>query len=662
MARVDTVRLEIEANVANFKKEIEKIPGMTKVEAAKMAADFGKGWKKAERSAKKAMDASKKHTSMAIEAIGSSIDRTMSELGGVFGDIGGKFFTLTESAFQVQNAIGGIQGVAVAAAGAFAGTTLALGYAVGAAYEFIKSTDEMRESLEDFAGVEPIPDETLSALDDFQQASDALEVTWTRFQILIAGDVAPTMVYLANTLVGVIVKIRELTDAAAKARAIVMDSFLGRLLEPIVAPAWLEATTFAMDYFAETGEKAASTIVKLGDGHEKASKSVDAYAEAEKRAYEALEFSKKAMDEVIDAEEDLLKIRKQVTSDLQTQQEKIIENAAIQLAAIQAIEAKIGETQETIEAKGEVEARQTREQTALEIAAYGERNDAFVASIQEMVAAEDEAHQKRVAQMQEILTLSSLLVSSATAWTSTITSMSQDRLSTIEDEAQATKDAFQEWKNAKFEEIDTALAAGDISSAQADKERDNLRELAADKRETMQDELKFMRKNAKKEFNLQKSLAVAEAVMKAAVAYQSLLIGFSVGPGSGLAAVAGAFLGSTAPLLANLASINAMQPPSFPTGGLVGSRVSGSPDHVMIGAQRDEGIVSRRGMAALGEDGLDAINAGRGAGGSTIILQLDRRTIASAVVSLIGSSSQVSAALDARSGTIAGRAPVYGSG
>lgn len=742
MPRVDAVSLEINANVAKFKQELEKLPGMTKKEAAKVARELSSGWKKAERAAKKSMKASQRSTTLAIEAIGSSIDRTMSELGGVFGDIGGKFFTLTESALQVQNAIGGLRGTAVAVGGAFSGATLAIGYAVGAAFEFVRSTDEMRESLEAFSGVDPVPASTLADLDAFTRSSDALEATWLRFKVLIAGEVSPALVHLSNTLVGVIGSYEEMRNT--------IDVILGpaiRFSEVVTTwPFMLVAAGVEMLGFADAGAQAASEITRLSDAQDEAAKSLTAMqalqrsaigasedlrysaeglegaelkrakaiAEAKKQASDAIAADKESAilanallditlrqieadysaarakedsaqatqaaaeaarekaqadaealaqaKSIEDAEASLVAIREKATEHLETRADAAIEAAQKEIDALDAVEKKLGRNFETEEARAEIRAALAHELGEIERSEIEQTmalEDVWLKQKQANNDVEIMLHQEKMERLSETLTATQAAVNAVTAWTSLLTDWSEQHMASLEAEAQEIKDAHKDWKQSKMEEIDAALAAGAINSTEAKEEKDRIRELSQKKREAMQDDLDVLRKGAKKEFRLQKSLAISEATMKALVAYQAMVIAFQfMGAGAPIAAAAATLV----PLAAGIAEINAMKAPSFPTGGLVSSRTPGSPDHMMISAQPDEGIVTRRGMAMLGEDGLDALNTGRGIGGTTIRLELDRRTIASAVVSLVNSSSEVAAALDARSGTIAGRALVYGSG
>ena len=123
----------------------------------------------------------------------------------------------------------------------------------------------------------------------------------------------------------------------------------------------------------------------------------------------------------------------------------------------------------------------------------------------------------------------------------------------------------------------------------------------------------------------QKALALTAASINTALA---VINAFATAPniimGAVLAVVAGA-AGAVA-----IASIAAEQPPSFHSGGILrASDVRGATmDSVMVRAKPGEGVLSTSGVAAAGgPDGVDALNAGRGSGGTTVnVIRFGTRT------------------------------------
>lgn len=159
---------------------------------------------------------------------------------------------------------------------------------------------------------------------------------------------------------------------------------------------------------------------------------------------------------------------------------------------------------------------------------------------------------------------------------------------------------------------------------------------------------------AKRAFNAEKATKIAMAIANTAAATTAAF----APPPTGLGPVAGAFL-ATANAVVLGAQIDQIRKqkytPTFASGGLVGARAgvtTVAPDHVPILADPREGIVNPRGMATIGEEGLDALNRGFGPGPQMVNVNanivLNRRTIGEAVATVTGTGS-------ARSG----RVPVH---
>jgi hypothetical protein len=117
-----------------------------------------------------------------------------------------------------------------------------------------------------------------------------------------------------------------------------------------------------------------------------------------------------------------------------------------------------------------------------------------------------------------------------------------------------------------------------------------------------------------KQFKGEKRAAVAEATINGAVAITSAL---SVLPPFGAILAAG--IGAS--VATQIGVIQSQQPPTFQAGGMVGDRLEG--DHVLIGADPREGILTPGGVdAAGGPAGVDALNSGRGMGPTHIEIHL----------------------------------------
>lgn len=156
--------------------------------------------------------------------------------------------------------------------------------------------------------------------------------------------------------------------------------------------------------------------------------------------------------------------------------------------------------------------------------------------------------------------------------------------------------------------------------------------------------LKRADKKARAAFRASQANQVAAAVAATGAAFAAAFAPPPLGAGP----IAGAFLAAanTVALGAKIDQIRRQKyTPAFADGGLVGARVQSIPqDHVPILADPREGIVSPRGMANLGEDGLAAINRGEAGGGGDVHLSaqlvLDRRVVGEVFASITGSGSR----------------------
>jgi len=128
------------------------------------------------------------------------------------------------------------------------------------------------------------------------------------------------------------------------------------------------------------------------------------------------------------------------------------------------------------------------------------------------------------------------------------------------------------------------------------------------------------KKEAKRLWALRQTAAISSIVMSGAVAYMNALATFA--PAGWLAPIlAAAVVGP--PTALQIAQVASESPPSFAIGGVVEA------DHRMIQASPGEGVVTRRGMSALGPDGLAALNRGRmgGGGGEQLVMRYRHRDL-----------------------------------
>lgn len=113
------------------------------------------------------------------------------------------------------------------------------------------------------------------------------------------------------------------------------------------------------------------------------------------------------------------------------------------------------------------------------------------------------------------------------------------------------------------------------------------------------------KEEAKKIWETQKGLAIARAVLDAvaAVSAASTLVPPASYIAMGVAAATGAI---------NIAAVAAAPPPKFHKGGVL------MPDEKAATLQTGEAVLSRQGRAMLGDDAIQAANAGRSSGGAAV--------------------------------------------
>ena len=219
---------------------------------------------------------------------------------------------------------------------------------------------------------------------------------------------------------------------------------------------------------------------------------------------------------------------------------------------------------------------------------------------------------------------------------STFAGLALDNFSEIADAEAERFATLQEQKGeAKRQEIADLLEAGEITQLVADSRLKSLERNEQIRAENHNNLNKDQRKQAKTAFAVSQSAAGASVLADSAAAYMAYLIAFAWA-GFGGPALAAALVGTAT--AAQLAVVASNKPPQFADGGLIGARTT--PDHMLIAAQRGEGVVSRRGVAALGgASGLDALNKGAAGGGNvTANIVLDRRIIGQAVADLVDNS------------------------
>lgn len=124
---------------------------------------------------------------------------------------------------------------------------------------------------------------------------------------------------------------------------------------------------------------------------------------------------------------------------------------------------------------------------------------------------------------------------------------------------------------------------------------------------------------ALKAFKINKTAALVQAGISTSLAIVNAAATVPFVPAGIIAMVAAGVAGAV-----QIAAIASQAPPQFHSGGLVGRGLATAQGNLATGVMANvlpgEGVVTRRGMDALGQDGLESLNQGGGAGGPTTII------------------------------------------
>lgn len=326
---------------------------------------------------------------------------------------------------------------------------------------------------------------------------------------------------------------------------------------------------------------------------------VDAYAEswdALRGSVEALEGATGAiLDKQLSASDRLIQRREEEDAQL------------VNLVNDAVAHAGMGEEQ-----KSELIAKGTEARLALEQGLYAD----LEALRQKDLASEAAAQEEKLTAFEEFQDVWSKglgeMVNAAGALALDIVGAFQDMNDTVMNDRIA---AYQE-TSSRIEDINQQLL-GTIDSAektQLEAEKARLLERAAAQKEAALDA-----------WRTQKALALTAASINTALA---VINAFATAPNAILGAVLAVVAGAAGAVA--IASIAAEQPPSFHAGGILrASDVRGATmDSVMVRAKPGEGVLSTSGVAAAGgPDGVNALNAGRGSGGTTVnVIRFGTRT------------------------------------
>jgi hypothetical protein len=682
--REEVIRLAFEADLSDMRKELAKLPEISSKEAKKMVSSLEKQYKRAEKAAKKTAKA-QKDSAAKVSAGFESAKQAAEGFGGAIGGSAGQIEKFARSAFEASKALGPVGVGALAAGLAIVGVGAAAFAAGSFIVGMIADAEELIDTLEPFTDGDifaPVPAETQASIESFNDTMSGLSAIASRLKLEIGGDLANAYAGSAEAVLVATFAVADFVEhmggLGAVVETVVHGPFVGlaRALKSTegatVAGAlewagygeelesWRKSAKDTIDVAREEKEK----VDEERKATERAAAAKKAAAAAERAYQMAVRGALKAIKEQQSAQDKLAKITTTANADLLTDEDKINQAHADRIEAIAEIALAAKDAGAVQEAIASADERRIRELQTLETE-RAENEKQLLREINELDMQMREAMKARaVAAVAQTLADIGLV---ASAIGGTIGTLGDLRINMIEETFNANAAAIEkegEKRRAmKEENIASLLEAGKIDQAEADKRLEHIDELEkADKKKIKKLE-KLSEAAALKSFKGQKAAQKAQAVIDGARSALALVPAFAfLGPGAPAAAAAVA----TTATATQLAVISAQKPPDFPTGGLVADRLPGGAaangDHFAISAQASEGIVTGRGMDALGRDGLDAINTQGGGGGNTFILKLNEQVIARAILGVPGLARQIVGELQAEMRITAGRVAVYGSG
>ena len=605
-----TVR--IGADLSELRRELAKLPNMSGEAAQKTLIKVEKAVQKAERAAKqstKAISRAQKEAARATEK--SSKDATeglkaLFEMAGGSGEQIEKLTKILEGMGSTAVVAGAGVLIVVAAMAAWATGITAV---VKGLIDLVAKAEEVEEALEPFRELEGFKGLSPQVWESVQAANSSLEALGTITQQaiqLLGGEFAPLLERVGFLLVkfglmglDAIVALTDLHDVARDTGVMLVRGLMVPVqgvvnalnslvqLMAIAAEAAgldglagsLHGASKAMQQATDAAFLVDSALEGLGAGLDYVSELTGEY---DARAHKLIATQTELREETEESAKAVQKL-----SDAYENVNKATENADGKQRAFAELSAEVAATVAKA-TRHRMTAMQMLEEA--EAQAFDEFNRQSWARIQATeefsdlwVQANLTAHEERTAIEEEF---------------------AQRRIEIAQKEAQAKAAASANYARLASESL---MAVGNLADMLFDRRLDQL-----------QEGTEAHKKAAKRQFIVQKALAVAMSTMQGAQAVLSSIatLGPPVPPNFvGIAGVAAAGTIATAGTVA----IAAAKPPALHTGGTVGRP---APDEADRRLRMGESVLNARATARMGQEAIDNANAGgdTGGGGSTVVV------------------------------------------
>lgn len=648
-----TVQAEIQLKTGQMLAELRKIPGVTEQEVQRMTSAVRAGYARHVREAEKSSKAQAKAFQKGVDEIKASAEKLGSMLGGPFGAAADLALDLGT---KIQGTAGAIGGLGAAAAGGVV--------AVGAIASSMKALSdrsvEALDRLEEVGKASTIPAAAQSSVRAYEAATVSASSAVDRMTVLVGAGLAPAFTTLAQAGVAVAdafeVIATEAYRSGSSINAIVESAQTMIRINLAVTTLGISEALIAM---AGSADEAAESVDALADSQERLDQRLNAAQSMVAIQERALLAMTGATDEQIRMAQEMDKIDRITAEYVATLDRTVPAENALATAAEQSAEIykELIVRKEAAERVTKRETKATQDNSAAQAKAAADA--ARLARASEEAADQTAAlttnlggaafvvqgidttlpplttkWERASAAVQGFAEQANAITQSA-GFTASFdllgnvaelqSVLHEQSTAELQDRIDKRREEIEAFRDGELERIDAMQRAGTISGQEAARRRQEVLAEAQARREAMRQRTADEREAALKSFRAGQALAVSTAIIDAAAAALALIPAFLfLGPLAPVGAAASAGLALTA----QLATIRAQKPPEFAMG-----RAPLSADHTQLAAlQPTEAVLSQRGVATLGgASAVQAANDGRMLGGS-VVLQLDRRTLAEVVL------------------------------
>lgn len=612
-----TVDTEIVVKTDKLLAKLKEIPGVSEKEFKRMAAAISKAYAKAEKDAEKASNKAKQEAEKARREAERGLEALGKALAERFGGPISKLADLSTTTAGAVGAVGAAGFAAVAGIGA-----LSMG-AKGLADAALKA----RERLEEMGRQAEIPPEALAALDEYKMASAELQAELDILTVTLGSDMATSLSTVIDLTKSAAAQSRDFAasldktsisavaaqsswDAAHRVANLLSLGILG-VVESAAENVQAVHEINAANRAAIAAEKELGATVEAGIliASEGAKKDVET-ARAKDEAAAASRRKAEATKAEADAERMAAAVRKQLIEDNERaieSEEKAVDAALMHGITVRRMDLALQDLSRT---QAQVASDSADLSDALDVAAEKWSSAGFAAQIYAQMAANainSQAADSIVGGFQNIIDIQQQQNDAA--------------ISQLQEQMDKRREVIKEQADAEKDRVDHLVEIGALTGKEGAEQKRLINEEAKLRRQRLRERTKDERDALKKSFNAGKNLQRAAAVIDSFRAAVALIPAFAfLGPGAPIAAAAVAATG----LAASVAQINSQKPPEFPMGR--------TPDHpITANVQRDEGILSRRGVASAGgASEVARLNEGQRGGGRKVVVMLGRRELASA--------------------------------